>query len=240
MALNEFSQTGSDLPNLTESGRKITRMALHQQVAEQLREMIISGNLAPGARIGERELCDILHVSRTPMREALKLLATERLVEIRPNHGATVAPLIRREIGDLFEAIAGIERLGAELAATRMSRGDIERLKAHQQKIEVHNADGDLLSYSKENRAYHLAIMNSSGNSILVELHEHLLRRADRARLVALGKSGRWASSIVEHREILDLLQSRDGAAAGIALREHVLATGRAIDERLAEAETKT
>lgn len=215
-------------------------MALHQQVAEQLREMIISGKLAPGMRIGERELCDILHVSRTPMREALKLLATERLVEIRPNHGATVAPLIRQEINELFEAIAGLERLGAELAAVRMSRGDLERLRAHQKKIEAYNSDGDLLSYSNENRTYHLAIMNSSGNSILVELHKHLLRRADRARFMALGKSGRWASSIREHREILDFLQNRDGTAAGIALREHVLATGRAIDERLAEAETKS
>jgi DNA-binding GntR family transcriptional regulator len=239
LALNEFGDPGGDLSALTESSRKITRMALHQQVAEQLREMIISGTLAPGTRIGERELCDMIHVSRTPLREALKLLATERLVELRNNHGATVAPLVRREIGDLFEALAGIERLGAELAAMRMSRGDIERLRSHQKKIEMHNADSDLLSYSNENRAYHLAIMKSSGNSILVELHEHLLRRADRARLMALGKSGRWETSIKEHRDILDFLQNGDGVAAGVALREHILATGRAIDERLAEAEMK-
>src|SRR5688572_17421315 len=97
------------------AGRKarlrVVRSGLHEEAALRLRALIVRGDLPPGETLVETELCDALGVSRTPLREALKLLAAEGLIELRLNRSAVVAPIRREEIAELFEAVAGIERM---------------------------------------------------------------------------------------------------------------------------------
>src|SRR3984957_13918057 len=111
---------------------RVPRAGLYEQRATRLRVLIVRGDLAPGQPLLEADLSDALGVSRTPLREALKQLASEGLVELRLNRSAIVAPLRRDELVELFEALGGIERCAAELAATRMVARDVERLQALQ------------------------------------------------------------------------------------------------------------
>ena len=214
---------------------RVPRIGLHEQAAARLRTMIVRGELAPGQPLGEADLSDALGVSRTPLREALKQLANEGLVELRLNHSAQVAPFRRAELAELFEAVSGIERCAAELAALRMEAGDFERLEALQDKIEWHHGRGELRDYFQVNQQIHSAIVDCACNAVLKATHEALLARAERARFAALSVLGRWDESVREHQEILAALKRRDAARAGLLLAHHVRRTGEIVAETLAE-----
>jgi DNA-binding GntR family transcriptional regulator len=178
-------------------------------------------------------LSDALGISRTPLREALKQLATEGLVELRLNRSAVVAPFRREELAELFEAVAAIERSAAELAATRMDINDIERLEALQDKIEWHHGRGELREYFEINQQIHSAIVEFARNAVLKTTHEVLLARAERARFFGLSVLGRWEESVREHQEILAALRDRDADRAGRLLGRHVRRTGEIVADTL-------
>ncbi|WGR91756.1 GntR family transcriptional regulator [Bradyrhizobium sp. ISRA443] len=212
---------------------RVPRIGLHEQAAERLRTMIVRGELAPGQLLGEADLSDALGVSRTPLREALKQLATEGLVELRLNHSAVVAPFRRAELTDLFETVSGIERCAAELAAARMEPSDVERLEALQEKIEWHHGRGELREYFQINQQIHSVIVGFARNAVLKATHDALLARAERARFFALSVLGRWEESVREHQEILAALKAGDAARAGQLLAHHVRRTGEIVAETL-------
>jgi DNA-binding GntR family transcriptional regulator len=212
---------------------RVPRVGLHEQAAARLRTMIVRGELAPGQSLGEADLSDALGISRTPLREALKQLASEGLVELRLNHSAVVAPFRRAELTELFEAVSGIERCAAELAALRMEGADFERLEALQDKIEWHHRRGELRDYFQVNQQIHSAIVGFARNAVLKATHEALLARAERARFFALSVLGRWDESVREHQEILAALKRRDAARAGQMLAHHVRRTGEIVAETL-------
>ncbi|WP_249136555.1 GntR family transcriptional regulator [Bradyrhizobium tropiciagri] len=212
---------------------RVPRVGLHEQAAARLRTMIVRGELAPGQSLGEADLSDALGISRTPLREALKQLANEGLVELRLNHSAVVAPFRRAELTELFEAVSGIERCAAELAAQRMEDADFERLEALQDKIEWHHGRGELRDYFQVNQQIHSAIVSFARNAVLKATHEALLARAERARFFALSVLGRWDESVREHQEILAALRARDAARAGQVLAHHVRRTGEIVAETL-------
>jgi len=212
---------------------RVPRVGLHEQAAARLRTMIVRGDLAPGQSLGEADLSDALGISRTPLREALKQLASEGLVELRLNHSAVVAPFRRAELAELFEAVSGIERCAAELAALRMEPEDFERLAALQDKIEWHHDRGELRDYFQVNQQIHSAIVGFARNAVLKATHEALLARAERARFFALSVLGRWDESVREHQEILSALKARDAAQAGQILAHHVRRTGEIVAETL-------
>ena len=118
--------------------KKLLRKSLHLEVADQIREMIIEGELPPGHRISEGGLSDQFGISRTPMREALKVLAADGLVEIKPNRGTRVTEITLDDIDELFEAASSIERIAGELACVRMTDADLKRLKTINKKMESH------------------------------------------------------------------------------------------------------
>jgi DNA-binding GntR family transcriptional regulator len=215
----------------------VPRIGLHEQAAARLRLLIVRGDLAPGEPLLEADLSDALGISRTPLREALKRLASEGLVELRLNRSAIVAPLRVAELAELFEAVSAIERCAAELAATRMSERDIERLEALQQRIEWHHDRGELRDYFEVNQQIHGAIVGLAGNSVLKATHDMLMPRAERARFLALRVRGRWDESVREHREILAALKARDATRAGALLGHHVRRTGLVMADAL-QAET--
>jgi DNA-binding GntR family transcriptional regulator len=221
---------GTGAAALRNGAARVDRAALHARAAERLRAMIVRGELAPGEAVGEAELCAALGMSRTPLREALKLLAAEGLVDLRSNRSARVAPLRAEETDDLFEAVAGIERVAAELAARRADAGQLRRLRALQDRIERHHGRGELADYFALNQRIHQEIVAAAGNAALAAAHGSLLARAERARLFALSaSSARWAESVDEHREILAALENRDAVRAGRALERHVLRTGEVV-----------
>jgi DNA-binding GntR family transcriptional regulator len=215
---------------------KLKRMGLHERAAARMRAMIIRGELPPGSQTQETKLSRSLGVSRTPLREAMKVLAAEGLIELRPNRSPRIADIAIEGISELFEALAGIERLAAELAAERASERDLQRLRTLQTRMEGHHCDGKLDDYFAMNGDIHSLIVRMARNAPLREAHETLLSRAERARYLALGADRRWSNSVDEHAAILAALEARDGDEAGRLLRAHVQRTGAALLEVLAKS----
>lgn len=209
--------------------KKATFSALHAQALGALREMIVTGKLKAGERIAENAVCDLLGVSRTPLREALKLLATEGLVELRPNRGATIAPIRADEVTALFEAVSGIESFAAGLAATRMTPAELRKLHVMQVRMEEHFERGERSKYFRLNQEIHQAIVAGAKNEVLTSTHTMLLARVERARYLALNTHERWQQSVEEHRQILKALEEGRAEDAGRLLGEHVAHTGTTV-----------
>jgi DNA-binding GntR family transcriptional regulator len=222
----KLRRPGSALPR---RHLRVPRAGLHEQAASRLRALIVRGDLAPGQPLLENELSDALGVSRTPLREALKQLAAEGLVELRLNHSAIVALLRHDELIELFEALSGIERCAAELAAIRMVARDVEQLEILQGRIEWHHGRGEMREYFELNQQIHRAIVGFARNGVLKATHDILLPRAERARFLGLSVLGRWEESVRDHREILDALKARDADRAGQLLGHHVRRTGEVV-----------
>ncbi|WP_288582237.1 GntR family transcriptional regulator [uncultured Methylobacterium sp.] len=216
-------------PVLLEPEALSPRRGLHDQAVERLRALIVAGTLPAGSALVETELSAALGISRTPLREALKLLAVEGLVELRPNRSPLVAELRPDAVSELFEAIAAIERAAAELAALRATAADLAGLRRLQAEMEVHHAAGDLAPYFALNQRIHALIVACARNGPLREAHAALHARAEIARRRALDSRARWDESVAEHRAILDALEARDAAGAGRLLADHVGHTGTAL-----------
>lgn len=206
--------------------RAVPPPSLAAQAVERLRDLIIHGHLAPSTPLIEPELCETLGISRTPLREALKLLAVDGLVTLRTNRNAIVAPLDAAELTHLFEAEGCIESFAAGLAAERMSAADRRRMRTYQERIEALLGVGALEEYFTINQKIHRLIVSGAKNPALVEAHDRLLGRLARARYFALGAQGRWRESVLEHREILAALEARDAATAQRLFVQHVGRTG--------------
>ena len=211
------------------SPQPLRRISLHERVAARLRDMIVHGGLRPGERISEAALCDQLDISRTPLREALKTLAAEGLVELRPNRGARIAPLRQPETLELFETIAGLERIAAEHAAERLSVAELKKLEKLHDRMETCHDSGDLKPYFACNQDIHRLIVAGAHNQVLQSTHGFLHTRMSRARYFALFVPQRWGESVAEHRRVMDALRARDGATAGAEMHAHVLRTGQII-----------
>ena len=202
---------------------------LHETVVERLRDMIVEGELASGERLHDANLAKILQVSRTPIREATKLLATEGLVDLLPGRGARVSEVSIEDILDLFEAIAGVERHACELAAERMSERDLDKLQRAHKRMARHHFAGERQPYFKLNHEIHLGIVEASKNATLQAIHASLMSRARRARYAALASHARWMEAMEEHDLIMAALMERDARRAGEIMRQHDLGTALSI-----------
>lgn len=195
---------------------------LHEDVVSQLRNILLEGEVPPGARIPERDLCTRLQISRTPLREALKVLAAEGLVLLLPNRGARAAKLTSKDVHDLFEVCQGLEALAGELACERISDKAIDAVaKAHAEMVK-HYKDKNLQQYYVCNRMIHEAIVNAAANPALSSLYESVTARIRRARYVTPMTPPRWAVAVQEHDAILNALQRRDGIGLAHILRAHL------------------
>lgn len=216
-------------------GLHFLRTGLHEKAAERLRAMIVHGDLAPGAPLVEVELSAALGVSRTPIREALKLLAQEGLVELRVNRSPRVRSLDAADIRELFEALSRVEGMAAELAAARITAAELARLSDLQAEIVSQHHAGRRAAYFAANRTIHRTIVGAARNRPIADIHATLLARAEQVRFFALRLEDRWEQSIAEHQEILDALAARDAARAGQLLAAHVGHTSDVVAACLAE-----
>jgi len=200
----------------------ISRSSLHEEVVARLRTAIVEAELAPGSRINERELCERFGVSRTPLREALKVMASEGLVVLLPNRGARVATLTRKDIEDTFAVMACLEALSGELACARIGDEAIAEIRALHYEMLAHHARRDLAAYYRLNERIHEMILAASENPVLIATHASLALRIRRARYTADMPRDWWNQAVQEHEQILDALTRRDGAAVGVLLRNHL------------------
>lgn len=195
---------------------------LHAAVVDRLRDMIVQGDLAPGAKLNERVLGAALGTSRTPLREALKYLASEGLVGLLPNRGAIVAPLDRDRVKQMLAVMGALEALAGELACRNASDADINEIRALHFQMLAHHARRELAEYFRLNQQIHLKIVDAGGNAPLAEVYRSLNAHVRRARYMANLSHERWDKAVREHEEILDALSRRDGVTLQRMLRDHL------------------
>jgi DNA-binding GntR family transcriptional regulator len=195
---------------------------LHEEVVSRLRNMLIEGEIPPGSRVPERELCVRFGISRTPLREALKVLAAEGHVVLLPNRGARAAKLTQQDLQDLFEICEALEAIAGELACQRISEAELERIGACHVEMVEHFRARDLPHYYRCNRSIHEAIVRAAGNAALTGLYESVTARIRRARYLAPMSPARWDMAMREHEAILNALHRRDGSGLAHILRAHL------------------
>jgi len=207
---------------------------LPQTIAERLRELITEGALAPGSRLNERALGDRLGVSRTPLREAFRLLAADGLVDLEPNRGARVVALSERDIRELFEVMGALEALAGELASSRIADADVAELKALTFEMLACHARSDLPAYYRINRAIHDRIALAAGNEMLWRTYGTLNRRIQNLRFRSNFDRAKWDVAAREHVRMVELLERRDAAELAALLRGHLARKCDAVLEVLA------
>ena len=205
-------------------GLSPSRRPLHEETVDRLRDLIVQGELAPGSRLNERVLTARLSVSRTPLREAIKLLATEGLVDLLPNRGAVVAPIEPARIAETLAVMGALESLAGELVCAQTSDERLAEIRAlHYEMLAMH-ARRDLDGYFRYNQAIHLKIVEASGNSVLAQTYRQLNANVRRVRYMANLSPERWDAAVREHEAILAALSGRDAARLKRLLRDHLAA----------------
>lgn len=213
----------------------ITRSSLPEAAAERLRTLIIEGDLAPGARLNERELSERLGVSRTPLREAFRMLAADGLLIQLPNRGAQVVSLSRDDVRHAFEVMASLEGLSGELAASRVTEADLDMLRGLQDEMEQAHARHDLPTYYRINRAIHDRINVAAGNPVLTHTFKTLNTRLHALRFRSNLVQAKWDRAVGEHRQMIDALVVRDGDRLRELLVRHVRTKLRTVLETMGD-----
>jgi DNA-binding GntR family transcriptional regulator len=201
---------------------KIKKASLHNEAVTRLRDMITEGRLEPGSKVSEKDLCELFGISRTPLREALKVLATEGLIVLLPQRGARVAQFTGKDMGDLFQVMGELEGLAGELACAKITDEAVSEIRARHHEMLAHYTRGDRPAYFAANQAIHEAIIAAAENSVLTVMFESLRGRLRPARFMANVSRERWDQAVREHGEILAALTRRDGARLRALLQEHL------------------
>lgn len=212
--------------------QRIARSALYEEVAERLRTRIYAHELAPGTWVDEQTLADEFGISRTPMREALKVLAAEGLVRLEPRRGCYVAELSEQDLDEIFPVMALLEGRVAFEAAGRLTDADMARLADLHAELEEHAAANDADRFFEANQAFHSALQEIAGNRWLKQMIDDTRKVIKLTRRDSLRLEGRLKQSLTEHRAILKALQARNPDAAGRAMHDHLL-SGRAAVAKL-------
>jgi len=201
---------------------RIQRRTLHEEVLERLRDMIIEGRLGPGQRIHESALGNQLGVSRTPLREALKSLASEGLVEMQQSKGAVVRRFSVRDLQNILAVTRSLEQLGGRIACAQASDTQIKAIVAMNKSMMEFYARRDRLEYFKLNQAIHSAIVAASGNPVLVEMHGKLQAQIKRLRFIGNEEPMEWAGAVTEHNRMVAALSRRDADALAAEIGRHL------------------
>lgn len=207
---------------------RIVKASLHNEAVTRLRDLITEGALEPGSKISEKGLCELFGISRTPLREALKVLATEGLVVLAPHRGARVASFTGKELAELFPVLGALEGLAGELACAVITDTAIDKIRALHQDMLRHYARGDRAAYFAANQAIHEAIVTAADNSVLAAMYDSSRGRIRPARLMANVTHERWDEAVREHAEMMEALEQRDGPRLRRLLQDHIRHTQQA------------
>jgi DNA-binding GntR family transcriptional regulator len=197
----------------------------------RIRELVLGDDYAPGTALSEVRLAEHFDVSRTPVREALKQLQVEGLVEIRPKVGTFVRKMTRREIVEMFEVKEVLEGMAARLMARRGQVPELDMLRANLESSEIATQQGDSAAYAMLVHEFHQTIVQGSDNRKLAEHYTSLMNQLSYHRMVlrSVQHPGRLDRSCAEHRRIVELITEKDGIGAELAMRDHVAASAREV-----------
>ena len=202
--------------------KRIDVRALHREVAAKIREMIRKGVLVRGQRIVEADVCEQIGVSRTPLREALRMLESEGLVELFPHKGVFIRQPSMDEIQEMFEVMGVLEGTCARLTAEKMTTAGWQKIERLHRKLETHYAEGDREKYISANNVFHALVQELAGNRVLDEAVAKLREKVALYRHQQIYEDRRFDESIREHREILEAFRRRDPDAAEKRMKRHL------------------
>ncbi|MDP2015133.1 GntR family transcriptional regulator [Hydrogenophaga sp.] len=214
--------------------------ALHEQATHRLRQMLVEGQIAPGAKLNERELCEQLKVSRTPLREAIKTLAAEGLVELVPNRGAVAVQLSEADVHNTFEVMAGLEAASGQLAAQRITDAELAEIKAMHYEMLAAWTRRDLSAYYPLNAAIHRAINAAARNPVLTSTYNQVNARLQALRFRSNQDGEKWSRAVKEHEAMIQALEARDSAALASVLTTHLNNKRDVVMEQLRSQEAQT
>ena len=214
---------------------RIAPTALYQEVAERLRQRIFAHELTPGTWIDEQKLAEQYGISRTPLREALKVLASEGLVELRPRRGCYVTEISRQDLDDIFPLMAMLEGRCASEAVSRAGPEDIGTLREIHERLEQSAREGKIDAFFEANQEFHRKIQELSGNRWLLSVIQDLRKVLKLSRLHSLSLEGRLQQSLDEHRLIMAAFENGNAEQAEKLMHDHLL-SGR---EALAKMDAK-
>lgn len=216
----------------------IERPVLHEQVARRLRQMLVEGRIAPGAKLNERTLCEELRISRTPLREAIKMLAAEGLVELLPNRGSVAVQLSEAAVRDTFEVMAGLEALSGELAAQRVTDAELAEIKALHFEMMAAFTRRDLSAYYPLNAAIHRQMNLAAKNPVLTSTYNQVNARLQALRFRSNQDGEKWSRAVQEHEAMIQALEARDSAALSRVLLNHLNNKRDVVMEQLRSSDT--
>lgn len=200
----------------------IPRSGLHEQVTQRLRQMLVEGRIAPGSKLNERALAELLQVSRTPLREAIKMLAAEGLVELLPNRGAVAVSLNEADILNTFEVMAGLEAQSGELAAERITPQELAEIQAMHFEMLAAYTRRDLPSYYGLNARIHSAINAAAKNPVLASVYNQVNARLQALRFRSNQDGEKWKRAVKDHEKMIEALARHDGNAMREVLLAHL------------------
>lgn len=202
---------------------RIVPTALYQEVAERLRERIFAHELTPGDWIDEQKLAEQYGISRTPLREALKVLAAEGLVDLKPRRGCYVTEVSNQDIDEIFPLMALLEGRCACIAVQRATQDDIKSLKEIHQSLELAAKEGRIPAFFEANQAFHRKIQELTNNRWLLSVIQDLRKVLKLSRLHSLSLEGRLQQSLDEHRVIMAAFEAGDAEKAEKSMHDHLL-----------------
>jgi DNA-binding GntR family transcriptional regulator len=222
----------------SEAAHPAAASSLHGEVLSRLRDYIVEGSLAEGERIPERELCEMFGISRTPLREALKVLASEGLLDLLPNRGARVRALTTRDLTELFDVMGGLEALAGRLACENITEDEIAAVEKLHYEMYGCYLRRDLHGYFQFNQFIHQKIVEAARNATLAVTYASFAGRLRRVRFSAnLARDrDRWSEAMREHEAILDALRRKAGQELSDILFHHLRNKRRALVESSATA----
>jgi DNA-binding GntR family transcriptional regulator len=213
--------------NARQDSHSLAAPALYEQVAERLRSRIYAHELAPGAWVDEQAIATEYGISRTPLREALKVLASEGLVTLKPRRGCYVTELSEQDLDEIFPVMALLEGRCAHEATRKATDDDLKLLADIHADLERHAAANDADRFFEANQQFHDALQELAGNRWLRQLIEETRKFIKLTRRDSLNLDGRLRQSLAEHRNIIAAVQQRDAELARQLMHEHIL-SGRA------------
>lgn len=198
------------------------RSALHEQAAARLRTMLIEGVIPPGAKLNERELSEQLRVSRTPLREAIRTLAAEGLVDLMPNRGAVAVQMAEADVVHAFELLAELEGLSGDLAAQRVTEPELTELQALHFEMQACFARRNLSGYYALNARIHAGINAAAKNPLLTRTYDQINARLQSMRFRSNQNETKWTRAMQEHQTMIEALSARDAAGLRAVLVGHL------------------